>query len=295
MLSIIIAAFKEPTISRAIAAILCQNIKEKYELIVAAPDTETKATVNNFARKHKQVKYFQDPGKGKSYALNLLFKKAKGDILVFTDGDVYLDKDAINKLTEPFRHSDIGVVTGRPMPTNVKSNIFGYWSHLLCDAGAHAVREELSKNGCFLECSAYLMAVRSGIINKIPLDVAEDAIIPYYFYKRGFKIAYTPEAKVFVKYPDNFSDWLKQKIRTAKAHETLLKHVHDFPKVKSFSNEVMFGWHRALKYSKNIKELFWTLLLFPARLWVWANVVIEIKLLNKQYTDAWERIESTKS
>ena len=55
MISIIITAFKEPkTIGKAIGSILEQNIKEKYELIVACPDEETK----NIALSYKGVKHF---------------------------------------------------------------------------------------------------------------------------------------------------------------------------------------------------------------------------------------------
>src|SRR3989338_3414320 len=95
LLSIIITSFKEPNVDFAIKAIVEQEIPEDYELIVAAPDAETKAVVEKFAEKYPRVRYFQDPGKGKSFALNLLFKEAKGRILIFTDGDVYFGKNAI--------------------------------------------------------------------------------------------------------------------------------------------------------------------------------------------------------
>ena len=42
MLSIIITSFHEPrTIGKAIESFINQDIREKYELIVAAPDKET--------------------------------------------------------------------------------------------------------------------------------------------------------------------------------------------------------------------------------------------------------------
>ncbi len=290
MISIIITALKEPNIGKAIEAILSQKIKEKYELIIACPDKETK----NILKKYPKVKPFQDPGKGKSFALNLLFKKAKGKILIFTDGDVYLENNAINEILKPFEDEKVGIVTGRPVSIDNKNNMYGYWGHLLCDAGAHSIRQELYKKGDFVECSAYLMAMRAKIIEEIPLDVAEDAIIPYYFYKRGFKIAYAPEAKVYVKYPDNFNDWLKQKIRTAKAHETLFKYAPDFPRVKSFGNEALRGWNRALSYPKTPKEFIWTLALFFARLRLWIDVFADTKLKSKHYTDAWERVETAR-
>lgn len=294
LLSIIITSFKEPNVDFAIKAIVEQEIPEDYELIVAAPDAETKAVVEKFAEKYPRVRYFQDPGKGKSFALNLLFKEAKGRILIFTDGDVYFGKNAIAELIKPFADETVGIATGRVVSINNRDSQLGYWSHLLCDAGAHSIRQELSNQGKFLECSAYILALRAGLIGEVPLHVAEDAIMPYYIWKKGMKIVYVPEAVVNVKWPNNFNDWVKQKVRTAKAHETLMQHAPDFPRVKSFRNEALMGWHRALSYPKTPKEFAWTLGLFAARLYVWTKVLADTKIKNKNYTDNWEKVESTK-
>ncbi len=295
MISIIITAFKEPkTIGRAIEAFLKQKIREEYELIVACPDKETEDVVKKYMKKYKQIKHFKDPGKGKSYALNLLFKIAKGRILTLTDGDVYVGENSVNEILKLFEDPKIGCVTGRPVSTNPRNEMLGYWSHLLYDAGAHRIRKEKFERGEFLECSGYLFAFRNGIIKEIPLDVAEDSIIPYYFWKKGYKIGYAEKAVVYVKNPTNLRDFIKQRKRTAGAHVKLTKYAPDFPKVKSFWNEVKKGTFWALSYPKNLKEFCWTLLLFFVRLYIWISLFIDIKFKKKYYHDAWERIESTK-
>ena len=126
LLSIIITSFKEPNVDFAIKAIVGQEIPDDYELIVAAPDAETKAVVEKFAEKYPQIRYFQDHGKGKSSALNLLFNKAIGKILIFTDGDVVVGKDSIKNLLKHFSDEKVGVVSGRPVSSNRKDNMMGY-------------------------------------------------------------------------------------------------------------------------------------------------------------------------
>ena len=98
MLSIIITTFHEPGIRKAIDAVLGQELPEDYELIVAAPDKETEKIVVEYKKSNSKIKYFRDPGRGKSFAMNLLFKEARGDILIFTDGDIYLSQNAINEI-----------------------------------------------------------------------------------------------------------------------------------------------------------------------------------------------------
>ena len=297
MISIIITSFKEPqTIGKTIESIISQELREAYELISTAPDDATLTVAKSYQIKHpkKNISIYRDPGKGKSYALNLLLKKAKGRILFFTDGDVYLSPEAINSMLDEFEEEKVGCVTGRPVPQEDKSTKYGYWSHFLFDA-AHTLRLKLKRENKFLECSGYLWAFRAGIVDSIPLNVAEDTVVPYVFYEKGYKISYAPQAKVYIKNVDNFKDWLKQKIRTSKAHETLGEHINldTAPRVKTFFNEAK-GITLLFTYPRSFKEFYWTIQLILARLYMWAKVFYDTKLKNKQYTDAWERVECTK-
>ena len=293
MISIIITTFKEPlTIKKAIDSFISQNIKESFELLVVAPDKETEDLVKGY--KDIRIRFIKDNGLGKASALNLAFKKAKGNILILSDGDVYVSNNSVNEILNPFKDKDIGCVSGRPVSISDRNNIVGFWSHFLVDIGAHEIsRKKRFLNNQFLECSGYLFAFRSGVIGQIPTDVAEDTIIPYYFYKKGYKIGYTENAIVYVKYPTNLKEFIKQKVRTAKAHETLNKYAPDIPRVKSFRNEFMEGLKNLrviTSYPQNLKEFFWLLLLFPTRLYIWLKVYFQHSLKKDRYKDAWERI-----
>ena len=296
MISIVITSFKEPeTIGKAIESFVNQKVSEKYELIVSAPDKETLDVAKKYQQKYRQIKLFKDPGKGKSYALNLLLPKLRGEIIILSDGDVFVSKNSVNELLKQFKDSKVGCVTGRPVSANLRNTMFGYWSHLLCDAGAHLARLRRAKKGKFLECSGYLWAFRNGIIKTFPADVAEDTIVPILFWLKGYKIAYASKSAVYVKFPTNLHDFIEQKKRTAKGHEELSKYVDikKIPRMKTFKNEIVEGWH-ALFYPKTIKEVFWTALLFPIRLYIWLLTFFHTKIKKQHYVDGWKRVESTK-
>lgn len=288
--TVIITSFKEPaTIGRAIEAFQNQKTKRKFEILVSAPDKETL----DVAKKYK-VKIFKDPGKGKSLALNLLFKKVKSDILILTDGDVYVNDKAVEEILNLFENPNIGCVTGRPVPMENRKTKYGYWANFLFDA-AHKIREKAFANKNFIECSGYLFAFRRNQINRIPLDVAEDSIIPYFFVEKGYIIGYAKRAEVYVKNVDNWNDWVKQKIRTSKAHETIDKYAdtHKTKRVKSFSNESK-GILQLFTYPKTLKEFFWSIQLAFARAYMWMRVFWDTKAKSKHYGDNWERVDSTK-
>ncbi len=288
--TVIITSFKEPkTIGRAIEAFQNQRTKRTFEILVSAPDKETL----DVARKYK-VKIFKDEGKGKSTALNLLFKKIKSDILILTDGDVFVNDNAVEEILKLFENSRVGCVTGRPVPIENKKTKYGYWANFLFDA-AHKIRKKAYQKNEFIECSGYLFAFRKKEINQIPLDVAEDTIIPYFFAEKKYKIAYAEKAEVYVKNVDNLKDWIKQKVRTSKAHETIDRYVDTdkIKRVKSFGNESK-GFFSLFAYSKNLKEFYWSLELIFVRLYMWVVVFWDTKIKNRNYGDNWERVESTK-
>lgn len=292
--TIVISSFKEQGIKRAIEEASNQNEVSDYDILVISPDEEAENLVKDYKKSGKKINFLKDPGKGKSFGLNLSFKELKSDIWIFTDGDVRLDRNALKNILESFKDKKIGCVCGRVIPTNSKKTITGYWAHLLADAGAHMIRKKLSSQNKFFECSGYLFAFRKGLIKEIPLNVAEDSYIPYLIFKNGYKINYVPESIVYVQNPTTIKDFIKQRIRTAKAHTSLETYFENFPKVKSFKNEVKEGTFSALKYPSNFKEFIWTIELFFVRLYIWARKFYDEKLFNKSYFDGWERINTTK-
>ena len=229
MLSIIITAYKEPkTIGLAIESFIKQKIKEEHEILIVCPDKETIDAAEKYSKKHKEVRVIKDPGKGKPAALNAAFSNAKGGILILTDGDVFSGKNSVAELLKPFEDKKVGAVSGRPISLNDADTMFGFWSHLLTDAGAHSVRLERSDKGKFIACTGYLYAIRN-VVNKIPEDaLADDAVISHIIWDKGYKIKYALNALVYIRYPDNFKDWIKQKERSEKIDSSPLFRVKPF-------------------------------------------------------------------
>ncbi len=299
MIDVIITSYNEPKSTlRAVNAFLKQNTKENFRIVICDPFKK----VRNFIKKEikdKRVRFFLDPGEGKSYALNLIFEKLKSDnkedIFILTDGDVYVSDNAIGEISNAFKDKEIGCVTGRPMSIDEKNTKFGYWSHLLF-SGIHKIRKKLSDEKKFLECSGYLFAIRKGVINDFLIDASEDSVIPYLFWQKEYKIKYLPEVKVYVKNPDNIKDWENQKIRNVKGHENLNKIFPKMSRTKTFWNEIRYGFFHTLFFPQNFKEFIWTMSLLKARYKIYNKA---FKDLNKEkmYFDGWRETEinSTKT
>lgn len=292
MISIIITAFKEAdSVRKAIIKFRNQfGLNPPYELMVVAPDAETERVCKEF----DNVRYVKDPGIGKPAALNLAFRKAKGNILVLTDGDVFPSPYAVRELTKFFVSPNVGAVSGRPCSISPKDTMLGYWSHVLVDT-ADAVRRKCTKNRAPIVCSGYLYAIRAGIVKDMPEDIlSDDAYISYMIEKAGYKIMYAGSAQVFVKYPSTFSDWIKQKARSTGGYDQLKQMGIEPPKaMRGFWQEVKDS-AIIFKYIESPKEFWWTIALCFARVYLWAKIYYDRRIKKKSFEETWVRIETTK-
>ena len=262
--SIIILSENIKETEKTISSIQNQKIDYPYEIIIASENN----IIKELSKKNIKVIINEDYD---THLLSKVLETAENKIILLTTDKSILDKNSINEILNNFKEPSIGCITGRPISLNPKNELFGYWSHLLLDAGAHKIRKELSEKEQFLECTNYLFAFRN-IIKTIPRDVAEDYFIPYLLWRKGYKIKYLETAKVLVKNPLTLNEWLYQKTINSRKHENSLKYFGIKQEVKSFKNEILKGTVSALSYPKTMKEFYWTLLLFFARFTMWLSV-----------------------
>ncbi len=297
MISLIITAYKEPaTIGECLESIIDpdnRNLPEEpYEILLICPDEETKIAGLQAAEKwdHKVI-HVKDPQKGKPHALNLAFDKAKGEILILTDGDVFLDKNAIPALIKKIRSNDrVGGVSGRPVSADSKTTMFAYFGHLLVEAAHHK-----RSRSAFFPMSGYLMAIKKPEFSLPEKILSDDAFISYMIFKLGSVIVYEPVARVFVRFPQNFHDWYNQKARSVGGYLQLqqLDLIQKSEQSRSIGKELAYFWF-PIRFAKNPQELWWSLMLYPMRFLLWLRIWWERKVLKKDFTKTWVRIESTK-
>jgi cellulose synthase/poly-beta-1,6-N-acetylglucosamine synthase-like glycosyltransferase len=309
VVSCILTAYKEfRTVGRAIEALLEQDWPYEYEILVVCPDEATAAVVQTYMKISPRVFLLTDEEKGKPAALNLAFGQVRGDICLFTDGDVEIQQGAIEPLLTPFLDPNCGAVTARPVSGSPRSTMLGFWSHLLTDAGAHQARLRLAKEQKYLDCSGYLYAARRCLLSPLPEEVlADDAYISHMIWLQGYTIAYAPSSCVKVRYPTNYRDWLLQKVRStagatataalytkSREHREKTADNREATRMRSFYKEMKEGLLPALTYPRTIREKWWTCCLFVARLYLWIRVWLEIHVKHRSYREVWQRVESTK-
>ncbi len=293
MITIVITAYREEnTILRAVQAFVDQDLGQEWELLVVCPDDQTAAVVAPLAAHDTRVICMRDEGKGKPAALNVAFKAAHSDIVILSDGDVYVAPGSVRALLAAFEDPQVGIVSGRPVSISPRSTMLGYWSHLLVDA-AHHQRSMRAAQSAFFECSGYLYALQRELVGPIPEDsLAEDGLISHRIWQQGFRTAYAPSAEVYVKYPASYRDWLSQKVRSTGGYAQ--GYMPRSRGMRSFRAEAWQGTWQALSFARSPRELLWTLLLFAARIHLWLRVTWDVRWRKRAFALLWQRVDSTK-
>ncbi len=291
MISVIITAKDEAkTIGKATAAFKSQDyLGQDFEIIIVAPD---EATLKVAGESGGQIRTIKDPGRGKSVALNLAVKEAKGETIIFSDGDVVVQDEAVKYL---LNKKEI-LVSGRPVVAEKQIDIFGFWQKVLFET-AHKLRAGKEQVGQYFPVSGYLFMIKKAALKDFIFpeeSLAEDEYLSYYFWQSGGKIYYEPRAEVRVKGPDNFHDWVRQKTRTLGGSYQIPRVWKKGRAARSFVPEAGKAWTLWKDYGDNCKHRWWLILLFMARLYAWTLAAIKVKILGQKRSQVWQRVESTK-
>lgn len=230
--SIIIATYNEAlVISKKLSNTLeMEYPKDKLEiLVVDSGSTDmTREIVTNFAEKNRDRASLQlltqQERLGKANALNYAVKHAIGDIVILTDADVLLDKDAILKVTANFADSRIGAVSGievirNPDQSHTTEIEQGYRSFY------NTLRLGESNLDSVIMCESEFAAYRKNLMENLPPNsVCDDMELTLRVRKKGFKAIYDPSIAFYECSPSIYGSRLKHKIRRGQGiQQTLLR------------------------------------------------------------------------
>jgi len=156
---------------------------------------------------------------GKAAALNDILEACKTDIIVFMDGDVKLGKNCVRELLRLFFHANVGVVSGNVMPLNNESGgLFSHFSWIERQLH-HKLCMDLVRRGKAPKVNGTFFALRRSVTNHLPRQtVSDDEYVSWCAQKKGYRVAYAPNAIVYTKDPDNYRDYIAKRRRIFTGH-----------------------------------------------------------------------------
>ena len=213
--SLIIAAYnEEKVIGQKIENSLWLDYpRAKLEIIVASDGSMdgTNEIVRTFTDQGIKLVAL-NPNQGKSSAQNKAVTEARAEIILFTDADLVLRTDTLNKINRNFADQSVGCVVGKIAylnedDTSVSEGEGVYWRYELL------LRENESELGNFAMGSG-IMAIRRSLFQSIDPNVGEDFVLPMQTSMASHRVVYESEAIAeTILYQTKPKDMLRSKVR----------------------------------------------------------------------------------
>jgi len=186
--------------------------REQLEVLIVA-DGCTDAT-GAIARRFEEVRLIELPRGGKAAALNRGASEARGEILVFTDANVELAREALRVLARPFADPEVGGVSGKKKAvvrtdadtTEVGENLYWRW-----DQWQKTLESAI---GSIFAADGTLYAIRRALY--VPIEdpaQADDIAISARVVLQGRRLVFDPNAIAYEDAPVEGADEFRRKVR----------------------------------------------------------------------------------
>ncbi|MGB1204721.1 MAG: glycosyltransferase family 2 protein [Chitinophagales bacterium] len=216
-LSIVIAAYNEVDfITQKIENTLALNYpKNKLEYIFVT-DGSTDETPEIVARYSEIRLFHSSERKGKMAAIQRVMPDVKNEIVVFTDANTLLNKNALRNIVRHYQNEKIGAVAGEKRiqvadADDASSAGEGfYWRY-----------ESKLKTWDFdlysvVGAAGELFSVRRKLYEDVPHDtIIEDFYMTLKIAQKGYRVAYEPQAFAIETASASVKEELKRKVRIA--------------------------------------------------------------------------------
>lgn len=165
---------------------------------------------------YPQIKHMHSPlRQGKMAAVHSAVEEVKSDVIVFTDANTFLNKDALINICRHYADPQVGAVAGEKR-VNVEETSDAtagegfYWKY---ESKLKTWDSELYS---VVGAAGELFSVRTALYEHVPpTAIIDDFMISMLIAKKGYRIIYEPEAYAAENSSANVKEELKRKIRIA--------------------------------------------------------------------------------
>ena len=197
--------------------------------------------------------------------------------------------NSIKELVKHFENKEIGGVSGNPIPSLPRKNLFYEWT-VMSYKKMNQIRLDEDKKGIFWHMSGYLCAYRKEALPILPLAKgAVDALMGNFIKEKGYKITYEPKAEVFVKAPLTATDFINQKARVRSGFYSLGAKYKNRP--RKMKSEIIYFPKEMLKVKTGRLPAFFYSAFIYLYAWLKGWYLFKKKASLKQ---TWKHIISTK-
>ncbi|OCA83373.1 transposase [Bacillus sp. FJAT-27225] len=216
--SVVIAAYnEEKVICKTVDSILASNYP-CFEVLVIDDGSKDRTAdlVQKTYGSNRLVRLIKKDNGGKSSAVNLGFKEARGEIVVALDADTLIAENAISLLVSHFTDNLVAAVSGNVKVGN-KGNLLTKWQHIEYVTGFNLERRAFAALNCITVVPGAIGAWRKSAVAEAGYfkedTLAEDTDLTLTLLRNGKKIEFEEKAYAFTEVPEDVKSLAKQRYR----------------------------------------------------------------------------------
>lgn len=254
LISIIIAAHnEEKVIEKKIESTLKSNVNtENFEILIGSDCStdNTNQIISEFIKKHDNIHFFEfNERQGKASIINQLVEKAKGEILICTDANVFFTSSTIYELVKHFKNPKIGQVGGNIINTNLKSKGISVPEKKYLDIEKQIKFSEGKLWGTMLGAFGGCYAIQKKLYKNVPKGyLMDDFYVSMEVLASNYKAIFEPLALCYEDVSDKISEEFRRKVRISAGNfQNLFAYKHllfkpNFGLVFSFISHKILRW-----------------------------------------------------
>ncbi len=248
----IIAAFNEEDyIQEKIENALSLQYPKDKNIVWVVTDGSSDSTPE-LVKKYDRVRLFhRDERKGKIHAVNRVMPLVETPIVVYSDANTILNNESLKNIVRHYQDDKVGCVSGEKRIRQQDSDEASsageglYWKY------ESFLKKYDYQLYSVVGAAGELFSVRTELFEETPTDtLIEDFYLSLSIAKKGYRIAYEPDAYALENSSDSISEEAKRKVRIAAGgHQAISR-------LLSLLNVFKYGWlsfqyvsHRVLRWT----------------------------------------------
>lgn len=220
---------EEGVIREKLQNLLALKRREPGLEILIYVDAASDQTARRLRAYAPHIQFHVSPSRhGKTYGMNLLASRATGDIILFTDANVMLDMEVLDRLRASFADPEVGCVCGNLIYTNSDESVTASTGSLYWRLEEGIKRLEQA-TGSVMGADGSLFAVRRELHEPPPEHIIDDMFVSFWVLIQGYRIVQSKDARAYEESASNAADEFGRKSRIAcqafNVHRLIWPHV----------------------------------------------------------------------
>jgi cellulose synthase/poly-beta-1,6-N-acetylglucosamine synthase-like glycosyltransferase len=246
--SLVVAAYNEEScIQEKIANSLALDYPaDRFELLVGSDGSSDRTDALVEAAGDPRVRLSRASRAGKTSVLNRCIPSAKGDLIILSDANTMIDRQALRKLIRHFDDPEVGAVCGKLKLYNRKDQTYeesAYWTY------ESFIKFYEGKRGAVIGANGGLYAIRRTLFTALaPQTIVDDFVIPARLLAQGFKVVYDPEAVAYEETTEDYAREFGRRARIAAGNFQALKMVPELLRPSLGFAAFAFWSHKLLRW-----------------------------------------------